>query len=74
MKEPLFENRYDAGRQLAAKLAEYQGKPLVIMAVPNGGLPVGLSVALALNADLDLIVSRKVPLPRPHGTSRHPIL
>ncbi len=58
-----FENRYDAGRQLADKLGEYKGQSVVVLAVPNGGVPVGLEVALALEAELDLVISRKIPLP-----------
>ena len=61
--EPIFENRYDAGRQLAEKLTEYKCKSLVVLGIPNGGVAVALSVALALDADLDLVVSRKIPLP-----------
>ncbi len=61
--EPIFENRYDAGRQLAEKLAEYAGKSVVVLGIPNGGVAVALSVALALNSDLDLVISRKIPLP-----------
>jgi len=60
---PIFENRYDAGRQLAEKLAEYSNKSVVVLGIPNGGIAVALSVALALNADLDLVISRKIPLP-----------
>ena len=75
-EKPIFENRYDAGRQLAAKLGEYKGpalseaegslskgKSVVVLAIPNGGVPVGMEVALALEADFDLVVSRKIPLP-----------
>jgi len=62
-REPIFENRYEAGRQLAEKLLEYKGKPVVVMAIPNGGAPVALWVALMLGADLDLVISRKIPLP-----------
>ena len=61
--KPIFDNRYDAGRQLAAKLGEYKGKSVVVLAIPNGGVPVGMEVALALEADFDLVVSRKIPLP-----------
>lgn len=61
--EPIFENRYDAGRQLAEKLTEYKKQPVVVMAIPNGGVPVALPVALALETDLDLVISRKIPLP-----------
>jgi predicted phosphoribosyltransferase len=62
-EHPLFENRYDAGRQLADKLAEYKNRSAVVMAIPNGGVPVALGVALALEAELDLVISRKIPLP-----------
>ena len=67
-EKPLFENRYDAGRQLAAKLGEYKGpsgtgRTVVVLAIPNGGVPVGMEVALALEADFDLVVARKIPLP-----------
>jgi putative phosphoribosyl transferase len=61
--EPIFENRYDAGRQLAEKLAEYASQSVVVLGIPNGGIAVALSVALALGADLDIVVSRKIPLP-----------
>ncbi len=60
---PLFENRYDAGRQLAEKLSEFAGKSAVVLAVPNGGVAVALGVALAVGADFDLVISRKIPLP-----------
>ena len=61
--QPLFNNRYDAGRQLAAKLGEYKGQQVKVLAIPNGGVPIGLEVALALEAELDLAISRKIPLP-----------
>ncbi len=62
-QEPIFENRYDAGRQLATRLAEYKNRSAVVLAIPNGGVLVGLGVALALNADFNVIISRKIPLP-----------
>jgi len=58
-----FENRYDAGRQLADELGGYKGQSVVVLAIPNGGVPVALEVALVLEADLDLVISRKIPLP-----------
>ena len=60
---PIFENRYDAGRKLAEKLTEYANQSVVVLAIPNGGVAVALGVALALGADLDLVISRKIPLP-----------
>jgi len=62
-QQPVFENRYDAGRQLATWLAEYRNRSVVVLAIPNGGVLVGLGVALALNADFNIIISRKIPLP-----------
>ena len=59
----IFENRRDAGRQLAARLTEYNEKSVVVLAIPNGGVPVALEVASALKADLDVVVSRKIPMP-----------
>ena len=58
----VFENRHDAGRQLAAKLGEYRDRPVVVLAIPNSGVPVALEVADALRAELDLVICRKVPL------------
>ena len=61
--EAIFENRSDAGRQLAAELSEYNGQSVIVLAIPNGGVPVAVEVAGALKADLDLIICRKIPLP-----------
>ncbi len=61
--EPVFENRYDAGRKLAERLHEYAGKSAAVLGIPNGGVAVALGVALGLSADLDLVISRKIPLP-----------
>ncbi|MBI4188295.1 MAG: hypothetical protein HY529_03705 [Chloroflexi bacterium] len=62
-EQALFDNRYDAGRQLAAQLTEYKSQPVVVLAIPNGGVPVGVEVARALEVGLDLVISRKIPLP-----------
>ena len=61
--EPVFENRYDAGRKLAEKLAEYSGQSVVVLGIPNGGVAVALGVALAIGTDFGLVISRKIPLP-----------
>ena len=62
MSGPIFENRHDAGKQLAAKLGEYIERSVVVLAIPNGGVPVALEVASAFNADLDVVVCRKIPI------------
>jgi predicted phosphoribosyltransferase len=60
----LFRNRVDAGRQLAAQLHRYAGRPdVVVLALPRGGVPVGYEVARALGAALDIFVVRKLGVP-----------
>ena len=61
--EVTFEDRHDAGRQLAEKLSEYGDRSVVVLAIPNGGVPVALEVASALKADFDVVICRKIPLP-----------
>ncbi len=60
--QAIFENRHDAGRRLAAELGEYRDQSVVVLAIPNSGVPVALEVAAALRAELDLVICRKVPL------------
>ena len=58
----IFENRHDAGRQLVAKLSKYRAQSVVVLAIPNGGVPVALEVANAIKVELDIIVCRKIPM------------
>ncbi|HHW41232.1 MAG TPA: phosphoribosyltransferase [Syntrophomonadaceae bacterium] len=59
----LFQDRQTAGRQLAEKLLKYQGKDLLVLGVPRGGVIVAAEVAKALAAPLDVIISRKIGAP-----------
>lgn len=59
----IFANREAAGVQLAERLVEYKDRDPVVLALPRGGVPVGLEVARALNAPLDLILVRKIGVP-----------
>ena len=59
----MFDDRRDAGRQLAKALADYQDKDVVVLAIPRGGVEVGYQVARALDADFSLVVVRKLPFP-----------
>jgi putative phosphoribosyl transferase len=59
-----FEDRHDAGRQLAANLANYAHKPnVLVLALPRGGVPVAYEVAKALDAPLDVFLVRKLGVP-----------
>jgi putative phosphoribosyl transferase len=59
----LFEDRGDAGRRLAERLALYTQERPVVFALPRGGVPVGVEVSRALDAPLEIIVSRKLGAP-----------
>lgn len=59
-----YQDRVAAARQLAASLDSYRGRSgLLVLALPRGGVPVGYEIAQALDAELDLIVVRKLGLP-----------
>lgn len=59
----IFEDRADAGRQLAARLAAYAGSDTRVLALPRGGVPVGYEVAWMLHAPLDVFIVRKIGAP-----------
>ena len=58
-----FVDRSDAGRTLAAQLANMSLIKPVVYALPRGGVPVALEISRALNAPLDLILVRKIGAP-----------
>ncbi len=66
----LFEDRIDAARRLARKIASYlkydQGniafsnKELIVLTIPRGGIILADVIASYFECDLDIIVSRKI--------------
>jgi len=60
---PTYGNRADAGRVLADNLMRYRGSDTIVFAIPRGGIPVAVEVAKKLGSRLDIIVSRKIPIP-----------
>jgi putative phosphoribosyl transferase len=59
-----FRNRDQAGRALAGRLLAMKlPQPIVVLALPRGGVPIGLHVARALHAPLDLVLVRKIGAP-----------
>jgi predicted phosphoribosyltransferase len=59
----LFKDRENAGKRLARKLEKYKDKGVLILAIPRGGVEVGYEVAKHLDADLSLVITRKLPQP-----------
>jgi predicted phosphoribosyltransferase len=63
MERP-FRDRRDAGRRLGEGLADYAGRPdVLVLALPRGGVPVAYEVARALDAPLDVFLVRKLGVP-----------
>ena len=61
---PLFQDRHDAGRQLAHKLSEYANRPdAIVLGLPRGGVPVAYEVAIELRLPLDVFIVRKLGVP-----------
>jgi putative phosphoribosyl transferase len=60
----IFQDRTDAGRQLAEKLLNYAGRDdVIVLALPRGGVPVAFEVAQRLGVPLDVFVVRKLGVP-----------
>lgn len=59
-----FRDRRDAGRQLAGALDRLRDEAPVVLGLPRGGVPVADEVAQALGAPLDVILVRKLGVPR----------
>ncbi len=63
----VFENRAEAGKALATRLAPYADRSdVLVLALPRGGVPVAFEVARALRVELDVLVVRKLGVPG-HG-------
>jgi len=59
----MFRDRTEAGDALADALAEMALADPVVLALPRGGLPVAVPVAIRLGAPLDLLLVRKIGAP-----------
>ncbi|ACA60711.1 phosphoribosyltransferase [Candidatus Desulforudis audaxviator] len=60
----MFRDRVDAGRRLAARLAEEDLSGGLVLGIPRGGVVVAAAVAAELALPLDIIVPRKIGAPR----------
>lgn len=60
----LFDDRADAGRQLASQLQQYrQRDDTIVLALPRGGVPVAYEIARTLHLPLDVYIVRKLGVP-----------
>ena len=59
----MIADRVSAGRLLAGKLGHLRGHDPLILALPRGGVPVAFEIARALDAELDLMMVRKLGAP-----------
>ncbi|OPY39058.1 MAG: hypoxanthine-guanine phosphoribosyltransferase [Methanoregula sp. PtaU1.Bin051] len=63
-KRFIFTDRHDAGRRLGALI---RTRPAlvnpVVLAIPAGGVPVGIEIAIGLGVPLSLAIVRKVRIP-----------
>jgi len=60
----MFRDRRHAGELLAGLLEDYRGQPrTIVLALPRGGVPVGVVVARELGVPLDIFPVRKIGAP-----------
>src|SRR5262245_42464147 len=59
-----FKDRREAGKRLAARLAEYANRPdVIVLALTCGGVPVAYEIAEAIGAPLDVFFVRRLAAP-----------
>lgn len=63
MFNPLFDDRKDAGRKLAAELEKFSDKKAIVLGIPRGGVVIGFEIAKKIHAPLDIVVPRKLRAP-----------
>ena len=60
----VFQDRKEAGRKLADKLAKYTDeKEIIVLALPRGGVAIGAEIAKKIGASLNVIITRKIRFP-----------
>ena len=59
----LFENRYEAAKELSAQLAFLKTDNPLVLGVPNYGVPMAAIIASSLDAPLDILLIAKLSMP-----------
>jgi len=62
-KTSVFRDRSNAGELLSEWLEDYREKDACVLAIPAGGVPVGVEISKRLNLPLDLAIVRKIHIP-----------
>jgi predicted phosphoribosyltransferase len=62
-EQALYRDRIEAGVALAERLKSYRGPRTLVVGIPRGGVTVAAEVARLLEAELDVIVARKLGAP-----------
>jgi putative phosphoribosyl transferase len=58
-----FQTRQQAGRLLGEELSPLRRQKAVVLGIPRGGIVVAQTLAQGLDADLDIVLSRKLGAP-----------
>ena len=59
----MFSDRAEAGRRLAEQLQRFRADQPLVLALPRGGVTIGVEIARALAAPLDVVLVRKIGAP-----------
>lgn len=58
-----FKDRTDAGNQLAKKVTIADSENAVVLALPRGGIPLGVSISNLHDIPLDVVLAKKITHP-----------
>lgn len=59
----MLRNRKDAAERLTEKLQKYKGEDGIVLAIPRGGVPIGVLIAKELGFPVEVILSKKIGHP-----------
>jgi putative phosphoribosyl transferase len=59
----VFRDRTAAGAYLAEALGEYRERDAMVLAIPSGGIPVGIVISSYLGIPFDMLIVRKINIP-----------
>jgi putative phosphoribosyl transferase len=59
----IFKNRKDAGEKLAPLLDNYKNSNALVLGIPKGGVEIAFYLSAHLQAELSVIISKKLTYP-----------